>query len=103
MKRSTNCEICAKARATTTCYREGTRGRRTYHVCEKCNQPALVIVETFDLEALPESAALRQLDCPVCLAALAREKFAVRVNNRIQRSTYYAHQGCARQQGAVNP
>lgn len=38
-KRGTFCQICAKARATTTAYRDGPNGRRTYHVCEKCNQP----------------------------------------------------------------
>lgn len=38
-KRGIFCQICAKGRATTTAYRDGPNGRRTYHVCEKCSQP----------------------------------------------------------------
>jgi hypothetical protein len=41
-KRGTFCQICAKARATTTAYRDGPNGRRTYHTCEKCAQGAIV-------------------------------------------------------------
>lgn len=67
------------------------------------SNPDLVIVETFDLNALPASAAIRQVECALCLKSMNYGKFGVRVEDRHHRITYYAHQGCAREQGAVSP